>query len=76
MQNFAAQLAADAKKNGLDKAAAAQGLHVVTTDYVAKDGVIAGLADGSGLLDAGVRRRRRVQHPPPSPPATATPSSR
>lgn len=49
-QNFATQLAADAKKNGLDKAAAAKGLHVVTTDYVAKDGVVAGLADGAALL--------------------------
>jgi peptidyl-prolyl cis-trans isomerase D len=49
-QTFASSLAADAKKNGLEKAAAARGLHVVTTDYVAKDGVIPGLADGSGLL--------------------------
>jgi peptidyl-prolyl cis-trans isomerase D len=49
-QTYASQLAADAKKNGLEKAAAARGLHAVTTDYVAKDGVIAGLADGSGLL--------------------------
>ena len=49
-QTFATQLAADAKKNGLDKAAAAKGLHVVTTDYLAKDGVVAGLADGSALL--------------------------
>jgi len=49
-QTFASQLAADAKKNGLEKAAEARGLHAVTTDYVAKDGVIAGLADGSGLL--------------------------
>jgi peptidyl-prolyl cis-trans isomerase D len=49
-QTFAASLASDAKKNGLDKAAAAKGLHVVTTDYVAKDGVIPGLADGSPLL--------------------------
>ncbi len=49
-QTFASALAADAKKNGLEKAAAARGLHVVTTDYVAKDGVIAGLADGSALL--------------------------
>jgi peptidyl-prolyl cis-trans isomerase D len=49
-QTFAAALAADAKKNGLDKAAASRGLHVVTTDYVAKDGVIPGLADGSSLL--------------------------
>jgi peptidyl-prolyl cis-trans isomerase D len=49
-QTFASALAADAKKNGLDKAAAAKGLHVVTTDYVAKGGVIPGLADGSALL--------------------------
>jgi peptidyl-prolyl cis-trans isomerase D len=49
-QAFATALAADAKKNGLEKAAAAKGLHVVTTDYVAKDGVVAGLADGSALL--------------------------
>jgi len=49
-QTFASGLASDAKKNGLDKAAAAKGLHAVTTDYVAKDGVISGLADGSGLL--------------------------
>jgi peptidyl-prolyl cis-trans isomerase D len=49
-QTFASSLAADAKKNGLDKAAAAKGLHAVTTDFVAKDGVIAGLADGAPLL--------------------------
>jgi peptidyl-prolyl cis-trans isomerase D len=49
-QTYASQLAADAKKNGLEKAAASRGLHAVTTDYVAKDGVIAGLADASGLL--------------------------
>ncbi|MBS1822297.1 MAG: peptidylprolyl isomerase [Acidobacteria bacterium] len=49
-QTYASQLATDAKKNGIEKAAAARGLHAVTTDYVAKDGVIAGLADGSGLL--------------------------
>jgi peptidyl-prolyl cis-trans isomerase D len=49
-QTFAASLASDAKKNGLDKAAAAKGLHSVTTDYIAKDGVVAGLADGAGLL--------------------------
>ncbi len=49
-QTFASALASDAKKEGMDKAAAAKGLKVVTTDYVAKDGVIPGLADGSGLL--------------------------
>src|ERR1700722_8105542 len=49
-QTYASSLGADAKKNGLDKAAAAKGLHVVTTDYIAKDGVVAGLADGTGLL--------------------------
>ena len=49
-QTYASQLAADAKKNGLEKAAQSRGLHAITTDYVAKDGVVAGLADGSGLL--------------------------
>jgi len=49
-QTFAAQLADDAKKVGLDKAAAAKGLHAVTTDFVAKDGVVPGVADSSGLL--------------------------
>jgi peptidyl-prolyl cis-trans isomerase D len=49
-QNYATALAADAAKNGLDKAAAAKGLHVVTTGYLAKDGIVPGLADGSGLL--------------------------
>jgi peptidyl-prolyl cis-trans isomerase D len=50
-QQFATQLAEDAKKNGLDKAAAARGLHAVTTDYVAKGGVIGGLSDASSLLN-------------------------
>lgn len=49
-QTFASTLAADAKKNGLEKAAAARGLHVVTTDYLPKDGVIPGLSDGTSLL--------------------------
>jgi peptidyl-prolyl cis-trans isomerase D len=49
-QQFAAQLAAEATKNGLDKTAAAHGLHAVTTDYVAKDGVIGGLSDSASLL--------------------------
>jgi len=49
-QQFASQLAEDAKKNGLDKAAASHGLHSVTTDYVTRDGVIGGLSDASTLL--------------------------
>ena len=50
-QTFANQLVADAGKQGLDKAAAAKGLHDQTTDFIAKDGVVAGLADGSALLN-------------------------
>jgi peptidyl-prolyl cis-trans isomerase D len=50
-QEFATQLANEAKNGGLDKAAAAHGLHAVTTDYVAKDGVIGGLAEGTELLN-------------------------
>ncbi len=50
LQTFASQIAADAKSNGIEKAAAAKGLHAVTTDYLAKDGVVAALADGAPLL--------------------------
>jgi peptidyl-prolyl cis-trans isomerase D len=49
-QTFGEQLVADAKKSGLDKAAAQHGLHAVTTDYVAKDGLVPGLSDASSLL--------------------------
>jgi peptidyl-prolyl cis-trans isomerase D len=51
-QSYAAQLAAEANKNGLDKTAAAHNLHVITTDYVAKTGIIPSLADSTGLLSA------------------------
>lgn len=50
-QQFAAQLSADAKKEGLEKAAAAHGLKAVTTDYVAKDSTIGGLSDSTALLN-------------------------
>jgi peptidyl-prolyl cis-trans isomerase D len=49
-QTYADQLAAEAKKNGMEKTAAAHGLHPVTTDYVAKNAVIGGLSDGTLLL--------------------------
>ncbi len=49
-QSFAQQLANEAAKQGIDKTAAAHNLKAVTTDYLPKDGTIAGLADGSALL--------------------------
>ena len=51
-QSYAAQLAAQAKKDGLDKTATAHNLHVITTSYVAKNGIIPSLADSTGLLAA------------------------
>jgi peptidyl-prolyl cis-trans isomerase D len=51
-QAFAAQITAEAKKSGLDKTAAAHNLHVITTDYVQKDGIIPSLSDSTGLLAA------------------------
>jgi len=50
MQSYGTDLAAEAKKNGLEKTAAAHGLHAVTTDYVAKDALIGGLSDGAQML--------------------------
>ena len=49
-QAFASQLVAAAKADGIAKAAASKGLQPQTTDYVAKDGVVAGVADGAALL--------------------------
>jgi peptidyl-prolyl cis-trans isomerase D len=49
-QQFAQQLAAEAQKTSFDKTAAAHGLHAVTTDYVASNGVIGGLSDSTALL--------------------------
>jgi peptidyl-prolyl cis-trans isomerase D len=51
-QTFAAQLAGEAKKSGLDKTAAAHGLHVTTTDFEPKTGTIASLPDSTSLLAA------------------------
>jgi peptidyl-prolyl cis-trans isomerase D len=47
---FADALVAESQKNGLEKTAAAHNLKVQTTDYLAKDGIIAGLADGAPML--------------------------
>jgi peptidyl-prolyl cis-trans isomerase D len=48
--NFATSLTAEAKSSGLQKAAAAHHLQVITTDYLPKGGALAGLPDGSKLL--------------------------
>ena len=48
--SFAQQLATEAGKAGLAKAAEAHHLQVVTTDYVQQNSVLNGLPDGSKLL--------------------------
>ncbi|SNS79937.1 peptidyl-prolyl cis-trans isomerase D [Granulicella rosea] len=47
---LSSDLVAEASKTGIDKTAAAHNLHAQTTDYLAKDGVVAGVADGAQLL--------------------------
>jgi peptidyl-prolyl cis-trans isomerase D len=49
-QAYATRLADQAKKDGMQKTANANGLHLTTTDYVGKDGVIGSLADSAPLL--------------------------
>lgn len=49
-QSFANQLAAEARKDGLDKAAAAHGMHVTTTDSLPQGGTVPQLADSTTLL--------------------------
>ncbi len=51
-QAYANQLTDQAKKEGLEKTAAAHNLHVVTSDYVPSTGTIAGVSDGSAMLAA------------------------
>jgi peptidyl-prolyl cis-trans isomerase D len=49
-QAYAGQLAAQAKTEGIEKTAAAHGLHAISTDYLGKDGTIAGVSDGAAML--------------------------
>lgn len=49
-QTYANLLLAEAKKNGIDKAAAAHNLHAQTTDYLDKAGTVAGVSDGTAML--------------------------
>jgi peptidyl-prolyl cis-trans isomerase D len=51
-QNYANQLVAEARKDGLAKTAQAHNLHVVTTDYLGRDGVISTLPDSTSVLSA------------------------
>lgn len=51
-QNYANSLVVEAKKNGLDKTAAAHNLHVTTTDFIGRDGVIPSLPDSAPVLAA------------------------
>ena len=49
-EGYAKTLASEAAKNGIDKTAAAHGLHATTTDFVGKDGVVPGVSDSTALL--------------------------
>ena len=49
-QNYAGQLVTEARKDGLDKTAQAHNLHVTTTDYIGRDGVIPSLPDSTAVL--------------------------
>jgi peptidyl-prolyl cis-trans isomerase D len=52
VQNFATQLAAQAKQNGMQRTADANHLHLITSDYVGRSDTIPSLADSTSLLSA------------------------
>jgi peptidyl-prolyl cis-trans isomerase D len=52
VQSYAAQLATEAAKNGMQKTADAHGLHLQTTDYLGPTGSIGSLPDSSALVKA------------------------
>jgi peptidyl-prolyl cis-trans isomerase D len=49
-QKFATDLAAEAKKNGIEKTAAAHGLKAETSDYITRDGTVAGVSDSTTMM--------------------------
>ena len=49
-QAYANKLTDQAKKEGLEKTAAAHNLHVITSDYLPSTGTVAGVSDGSAML--------------------------
>ncbi len=65
-QAYANQLLAEAKKDGIDKTAAAHNLHALTTDYLAKDGTVAGVSDGTAMLGSAFTTNKGA------PPAVAS----
>jgi peptidyl-prolyl cis-trans isomerase D len=65
-QNFAASLANEAKKDGLEKTAAAHHLQVTTTDYIAQGAIAPGLADSSKLVSQAFSAKKD------GPPAVAS----
>ncbi len=52
LQAFASQVASDAAKSGMDKAAADHGTKALTTDAIGSDGTISGLPDSAQLMQA------------------------
>jgi peptidyl-prolyl cis-trans isomerase D len=64
--NYAQQLTSEAIKNGLEKTAAAHHLDLVTTDPVARDGVIAALPDSAQILTKAFQAKQG--DPPQSAP--------
>ena len=50
--NFGAQLVAEAKKDGIQKAADAHGLHAQTTEFLGRSGAISSLPDSAALITA------------------------
>ncbi|MBE7180387.1 MAG: peptidylprolyl isomerase, partial [Terriglobus roseus] len=58
LQSFASQLASDAAKNGLDKAAAAHNLHANTTDFIPSGGPVPGLADSNQMLQGAFAQKK------------------
>jgi len=57
-ENYAQALTSEAIKNGLDKAAAAHHLQLVTTPPLAQQGTVAGLPDGAGLLTKAFQSKK------------------
>ncbi len=58
LQALATQIASEAAKSSMDKAAADHGAKAVTTDYIASDGTVPSLPDSAQLVQAAFTGRK------------------
>lgn len=58
LQGLVSQIASEAAKEGLDKAASAHNLHAVTTDFISSNGPVPNLPDATQMLQGAFSQKK------------------